>query len=253
MAAISSAAGILTGVVATLAVATATAQPPCAGDCNGDGVVSIDELVTGVALSSRRGRANAPRWTAIRTARSSSQSWSRPSASRSRGAGVRRASPSRVASTSFRANRAEQTSNPFSSSRWASPSSSGVIGEFHFENIPPGDYTLSVVQGCNPFGCWPSVAVTVTDQDVFVHMDLNPAPTPTPTPNVCGDEAKARLFAQCVQATTESDCVERRRAMGSLSLQPAAGVFLRHRAGWMSLFRAGGLPRGLLHIVRRAE
>ena len=128
-----------------------------------------------------------------------------------------------------------------------------MIGEFHFENIPPGTYTLYVVSGCNPYGCWPSVEVTVTDQDVFVNMDLNPAPTPTPTPNVCGDESKARLFAQCVQARTEPDCVECRRAMGPLPLQPGAGVLLRHRAGWMSLFRAGGLPRRLLRIVRRAE
>ena len=61
MAAISSAAGILTGVVATLAVATATAQPPCPGDCNDDRVVSIDELVTGVALMLAPGSRECPR------------------------------------------------------------------------------------------------------------------------------------------------------------------------------------------------
>jgi len=28
-----------------------TATPPCAGDCNGDGVVAIDELVRGVSIA----------------------------------------------------------------------------------------------------------------------------------------------------------------------------------------------------------
>jgi hypothetical protein len=54
---------------------------------------------------------------------------------------------------------------------------------FHFENIPPGDYTLYVVSGCNPFGCWPSVHVSIVDHDVFVSMDLRPLSTPTPAPS----------------------------------------------------------------------
>jgi hypothetical protein len=51
---------------------------------------------------------------------------------------------------------------------------------FHFTNIPPGSYVLSVLQQCNPFGCWQDVPVTVTDQDVFIHIDLTANPTPTP-------------------------------------------------------------------------
>ena len=67
--------------------------------------------------------------------------------------------------------------------------------------------------------------MTVTDQDVFVDMDLNPAPTPTPTPTVCGDEAKARLFAQCVQATTEPDCVSAGGRWGRYPYSQQPGCF----------------------------
>jgi hypothetical protein len=45
----SAAATVLTTIAVT--VATAVAQPPCPGDCDSDGLVSIDELVTGVALT----------------------------------------------------------------------------------------------------------------------------------------------------------------------------------------------------------
>ena len=50
MAVMSAARMILTSVALILTVAPAVAQPPCAGDCNGDAHVSIDELVTGVTL-----------------------------------------------------------------------------------------------------------------------------------------------------------------------------------------------------------
>ena len=53
--------------------------------------------------------------------------------------------------------------------------------QFHFENLPPGDYVLSVVGGCNPFGCWEEVPVTITDRDVVVTIDVIPYPSPTPT------------------------------------------------------------------------
>lgn len=52
--------------------------------------------------------------------------------------------------------------------------------QFHFENIPPGEYVLRVVRVCNPFGCWEEVPVTITDQDVYVTIDLIPNPTFTP-------------------------------------------------------------------------
>jgi hypothetical protein len=54
---------------------------------------------------------------------------------------------------------------------------------FHFSNIPPGDYTLSVVQKCNPFGCWEPIQVMITDHDVFQSFPLNPFPTQTPRPS----------------------------------------------------------------------
>lgn len=60
--------------------------------------------------------------------------------------------------------------------------------DFHFGNIPPGSYVLSVFQRCNPWGCWPDEPVTITDHDVFVHIPLIPytstplARTPTPIP-----------------------------------------------------------------------
>lgn len=70
-------------------------------------------------------------------------------------------------------------------------------GEFSFPNVPPGEYTLNVSPGCNPFGCWPPTAVTVTDQDVFVSVcplaletpTSTPTATPTPTtPPVCAGD-----------------------------------------------------------------
>jgi hypothetical protein len=41
-----------------------------------------------------------------------------------------------------------------------------VGGNFSFGDVPPGDYTLMVLQGCNPFGCWDPQPVHVQDADV---------------------------------------------------------------------------------------
>ena len=59
--------------------------------------------------------------------------------------------------------------------------------DFRFTNLPPGDYVLSVHPGCNPFGCWPQVPVTIADHDVYVDIPLlanTPTPTPTPTTTI---------------------------------------------------------------------
>jgi hypothetical protein len=43
-------------------------------------------------------------------------------------------------------------------------------GDFAFEGVPPGDYTLRVPTGCNPFGCWPQQAIHVGNEDVSVAL-----------------------------------------------------------------------------------
>ncbi len=55
---------------------------------------------------------------------------------------------------------------------------------FHFTNVPPGDYVLSVIEGCNPWGCWPDVPVAITDHDVVVDIPLIPY-IPAPEPKWC--------------------------------------------------------------------
>jgi len=52
---------------------------------------------------------------------------------------------------------------------------------FSFENIPPGNYVLIVVQGCNPFGCWEDTPVVLADEDVFIAIDLVPQTALAPT------------------------------------------------------------------------
>jgi hypothetical protein len=45
-------------------------------------------------------------------------------------------------------------------------------GGFSFDDVPPGTYTLTYSQRCNPFGCRPPIGVRVVDRDVFVYFDL---------------------------------------------------------------------------------
>ena len=58
-----------------------------------------------------------------------------------------------------------------------------VDQRFQFDAIAPGDYVLTVVGGCNPFGCWEEIPIAVIDRDLFVVIDLIPYPTPTATPS----------------------------------------------------------------------
>ncbi len=63
-------------------------------------------------------------------------------------------------------------------------------GEFFFADVPPGDYVLSVVGECNPFGCWSDTPIRVTDEDYRTSIcmqERTPTPTSTPmfTPTQC--------------------------------------------------------------------
>lgn len=62
-------------------------------------------------------------------------------------------------------------------------------GEYSFTDVPPGNYILSVDQGCNPSGCWLDSPVDVSDSDVSTDICMGPRgedPTPTPTPFLPG-------------------------------------------------------------------
>lgn len=53
--------------------------------------------------------------------------------------------------------------------------------------VAPGSYTLSVLQGCNPFGCWADRVVEVTAAGQVVTLcplprEATPTATPTPSP-----------------------------------------------------------------------
>ena len=61
-------------------------------------------------------------------------------------------------------------------------------GIFCFENVTPGDYTISVREyvgapsHCTEYGCWPDTPVTVVDSDILhIFIVMLPLPTPTPT------------------------------------------------------------------------
>ncbi len=93
-------------------------------------------------------------------------------------------------------------------------------GEFSLLEVPPGDYVLSVVGGCNPFGCWSDTPVRVTDDDLRTSIcmqERTPSPTSTPifTPTqcaqptvpLCGVGEKPRCGADpCVAGCDCSPC-----------------------------------------------
>src|SRR5262249_1565858 len=59
-------------------------------------------------------------------------------------------------------------------------------GRFAFDHVPPGDYTVRVALGCNPYGCWRPSEVTVADSDENVVVCLQgEGGTPTPTLTAC--------------------------------------------------------------------
>lgn len=69
-------------------------------------------------------------------------------------------------------------------------------GYFCFEDVPAGDYTISVREyvgaptNCNQWGCWPDTPVSVVDADIarlFIVMRTLPTPTATPDLPCLGD------------------------------------------------------------------
>jgi hypothetical protein len=78
---------------------------------------------------------------------------------------------------------------------WTTQTSLGPDGGlFEFDPVPPGDYTLTVTPGCNPFGCWRDTPVPVTGEHARVEICMDaptpavpptPTRTPTPTPDPC--------------------------------------------------------------------
>jgi hypothetical protein len=60
-------------------------------------------------------------------------------------------------------------------------------GRFELGNVPPGDYTVRVLNRCNPFGCWEAETIRVDAEDVDLTIcmtAIDPGATPTPTPTV---------------------------------------------------------------------
>ena len=51
-------------------------------------------------------------------------------------------------------------------------------GNFAFDDVPPGDYTLTVTPACTSFACWAPQPITVSDADVSVVLCPDPAPLP---------------------------------------------------------------------------
>lgn len=74
----------------------------------------------------------------------------------------------------------------------------GVAGTFAFDDVPPGDYTLTISPSCNPSGCWPPTPVRVVDRDVEV-LICNSAR--------CGDQEVMDRFPSCIAAETEAPCL----------------------------------------------
>ncbi len=88
----------------------------------------------------------------------------------------------------------------------SSRTSTGPIGgEFAFDNLPPGTYTLTVPSGCNPVGCWRDTPVEVGHRDVRANVCMDELPSPTvtpranPTPCALGDP-------QCPPDWCAGDC-----------------------------------------------
>ncbi len=77
-------------------------------------------------------------------------------------------------------------------------------GEFVFESVPPGNYTLTVSNGCNPFGCWQDTPVEVGDRDVRVNVCMRGPASPTATP--CGHPTPCGPGDPCPPDSCVGDC-----------------------------------------------
>lgn len=195
------------------ATATATPSTSCVGDCNGDEIVAINELITGVNIELNGDSGSAcPALNCnthfgvhidclILAVNNALNGCPRPTAT---------AIPSSTPTTT--ALEATPTVSPtvriaftvagcvdeFPNEPCGQPGFTVQLDplgltdqspDFRFANIPPGAYVLSVHPGCNPFGCWEEVPVTITDHDVYVHIALSPNPTSTPLPTATVDVA----------------------------------------------------------------
>lgn len=186
-------------------LATASlASAQCVGDCDGDGVVAINELIHGVdmALAGRNisecpsldvdrdgGVSIGELITAVRAALSgcsptpSTTPTSTPTSSpTSTGFRICGKAGERPDPNPPLARDAVFTLEPLGTIVFSSPA-----GIFCFENVPPGSYTISVREyltapsHCTEYGCWETTPVTVIDSDIltlFIVMLSLPTPTP---------------------------------------------------------------------------
>jgi hypothetical protein len=186
--------------VIVLWLATASlAGAQCVGDCDGDGTVSISDLVKGVQMALAQsasacaamdmdsdGRiAIAELIAAVRAALTGcSASTQTPTPTTSpNGFRICGKAGERPVPDPPLARGVIVTLNPLG--QMDASSSSGI---FCFEDVPPGEYTVSVIEyegapsHCTEYGCWQDTPVTVTDADVLnVFVVMLPLPTPTPT------------------------------------------------------------------------
>jgi hypothetical protein len=87
-------------------------------------------------------------------------------------------------------------------------------GRFAFTDVPPGNYTIRVVNGCNPFGCWNEqpVHVDANDLDFTICMTATgptPSPTPTPTAGPSATFTVCPVRTPCVLGERPKFCEER--------------------------------------------
>lgn len=87
-------------------------------------------------------------------------------------------------------------------------------GRFAFRDVPPGDYTLRVLEGCNPFGCWEVEPVRVGSDNVDLTVCMtaigpDPSPTPTPTAGPSATFTVCPIKTPCVLGERPQYCEER--------------------------------------------